>query len=176
MNAIAWSPNLTAERAKAAGAELVTKEELFARADVLSIHMVLSPRTRGLVAASDLARMKPSAFLVNTSRGPIVEEQALLDALQGLRKMAGAALDVFDPEPLPRSHPLRELDNVVLTPHLGYVTVENYSNHFPQVVDIIRDFIDGKALKTINELPRAWRRRSGGLASAPRLRYGWSPI
>jgi phosphoglycerate dehydrogenase-like enzyme len=152
MGIIAWSPNLTAERTTAAGAKLVGKDELFSRADVLSIHLVLSERTTGLVGAADLARMKPTAFLVNTSRGPIVDEKALLAALRA-RTIAGAGLDVFRIEPLLSADPIRQLDNVVLTPHLGYVTRENYGHHFPQVVEIIRAFIEGRVLKPINTLP-----------------------
>jgi phosphoglycerate dehydrogenase-like enzyme len=154
MNLTAWSPNLTVERAQAGGAALVTKDELMARADVLTIHMVLSERSRGLIGATDLARMKPSAFLINTSRGPIVDEAALLETLRA-HKIAGAGIDVFGTEPLPLSHPLYQLDNVVLTPHLGYVTLENYSHHFPQVVEIIRGFLDGKAIGAMNQLPAA---------------------
>ncbi len=152
MNVIAWSPNLTTERAAAAGATLVAKDELFSQADILSIHLVLSERTAGLVGGADLARMKPTAFLVNSSRGPIVDETALLAALKA-RTIAGAGLDVFSVEPLPLSDTFRQLDNVVLTPHLGYVTQENYGHHFPQVVEIIRAYIDGRVLKPINELP-----------------------
>ena len=151
MNPIAWSPNLTAERAAAAGVQLVEKSELLAQADVLSIHLVLSDRTTGLIGAADLARMKPSAFLINTSRGPIVDEDALVETLRQHR-IAGAGIDVFSVEPLPRSHPFYGLDNIVLTPHLGYVTAENYANHFPQVVEIIRAFLAGKTLKPINAL------------------------
>jgi len=154
MNLISWSPNLTAERAAAAGATLVSKDELLSRSDVLTIHLVLSRSTMGLVGAADLARMKPSAFLVNTSRGPIVDEEALFKTLQQ-RKIAGAGIDVFSVEPLPADNPIRKLDNVVLTPHLGYVTAENYGHHFPQVVEIIRAFIGGKVVKGINELPAA---------------------
>ena len=151
MKVVAWSPNLTAERARAGGAELVTKDELLRNADVLSIHLVLGPSTAGLIGAADLARMKPSAYLINTSRGPIVDEHALFEALRD-RKIAGAGIDVFATEPLPAAHPFRSLENIVLTPHLGYVTAENYGHHFPQVVEIIRAFIDGKILKPINEL------------------------
>ncbi|HEX4112150.1 MAG TPA: D-2-hydroxyacid dehydrogenase family protein [Stellaceae bacterium] len=154
MNPIAWSPNLTAERAAAAGARLVSKEELLAQADVLTIHMVLSDRTRGLVGAADLARVKKTAFLINTSRGPIVDEDALAETLRAHR-IAGAGLDVFSVEPLPRDSPFRKLDNVVITPHLGYVSVENYAHHFPQVVEIIRGFIAGTVLKGINQVPKA---------------------
>jgi D-3-phosphoglycerate dehydrogenase len=152
MEVIAWSQNLTAEHAAEAGAGRVGKEELFARADVLSIHVVLSPRTRGLVGAADLGRMKPSALLVNTSRGPIIDETALLATLAE-RRIAGAALDVFEPEPLPPSHPLVGLDNVILTPHLGYVTEENYRLTYGQAVENIRAFLGGSVLRPINQLP-----------------------
>src|SRR6202012_5806892 len=125
MEIIAWSQNLTEERASAAGAKLVDKAALFAGADVLSIHLVLSARTTGLVAAADLARMKKTALLVNTSRGPIVDEAALIAALEE-KRIGGAGIDVYGIEPLPRDHPIRRLPNAVVTPHLGYVTVENY--------------------------------------------------
>ncbi len=152
MNLIAWSPNLTAERATAAGAKLVSKDELIAQADVLTIHLVLSDRTRGLVGKADLARMKKSAFLINTSRGPIVDEAALQETLRA-HQIAGAGLDVFSVEPLPPDSEWYKLDNVVITPHLGYVSAENYANHFPQVVEIIRAFIAGRVLKPINQVP-----------------------
>jgi phosphoglycerate dehydrogenase-like enzyme len=152
MNLIAWSPNLTAERAAAAGAKLVTKDELIAQADVLTIHLVLSDRTRGLVGKADLARMKKSAFLINTSRGPIVDEAALIETLKAHR-IAGAGLDVFSVEPLPRDSDWYKLDNAVITPHLGYVSAENYAHHFPQVVEIVRGFIAGEVLKPINQIP-----------------------
>jgi len=151
METIAWSQNLTTERAAEGGATLVSKAELFARADVLSIHLVLSPRSRGLVGAADLARMKPTALLVNTSRGPIVDEGALLAALSE-RRIAGAGLDVFEPEPLPRNHPLLALDNVVITPHLGYVTEEGYRLAYGQAVEDIAAFVQGKALRPLNQL------------------------
>ncbi len=125
MDIIAWSANLTPEAAEQAGATYVPKDELFASADVLSIHLVLSERSRGLVGAEELALMKPTALLVNTSRGPIVDESALLDALRS-RRIAGAGLDVFDTEPLPAGHPLRSLDNVLATPHIGYVAEQVY--------------------------------------------------
>jgi phosphoglycerate dehydrogenase-like enzyme len=149
MKTIAWSPHLTAERAAAAGALAVSKENLFSEADIVTIHLVLTEETRGLVGTEDFRRMKRTAFLVNTSRGPIVDEPALLTALQE-QKIAGAGIDVFEIEPLPLPHPLRVLDNLVLTPHLGYVTEENYRHHFPQVVDIIQGFIGGKIIKAIN--------------------------
>jgi phosphoglycerate dehydrogenase-like enzyme len=125
MDIIAWSAHLTPERAEQAGATYVSKQELFASADVLSIHLVLSDRSRGLVGAEELALMKPTALLVNTSRGPIIDESALIDALRA-RRIAGAGLDVFDTEPLPAGHPLRSLDNVVATPHIGYVAEQVY--------------------------------------------------
>jgi phosphoglycerate dehydrogenase-like enzyme len=148
MNVIAWSENLTAERCAAAGVDYVRRDELFRRADFLSIHLQLSPRTRGLVGASELALMKPSAYLVNTSRGPIVDEAALIAALRA-KRLAGAGLDVFDVEPLPVDHPLRTLANVVLTPHLGYVVEQNYRAFFAGVVDDIRAFLDDKPIRVL---------------------------
>src|SRR6201747_1763680 len=134
MNVIAWSPNLTPEKCKEAGVGYATKEELFATADIVTIHVVLSQRSRGLVGREDLARMKPTGYLVNTAGGPIVHEAALLEPLQQ-RKIAGAAVDVFSVEPLPVDHPFRKLDNIVLTPHLGYVTEEGFTNHYRQMVE-----------------------------------------
>lgn len=148
MNVAAWSQNLTTETTGPQGVELVDKDALFRRADVVTIHVVLSPRTRHLVGERELAAMKPTAFLVNTARGPIVDEQALLAALQG-RRIAGAGLDVFDQEPLPPDHPLRLLDNVVLTPHLGYVTVDNYRVAYADAVENIRSFLAGTPLRVI---------------------------
>jgi len=148
MNVIAWSQNLTAARAAEIGATLVTKDELLARSDVVSIHLVLSERTRQLFGARELAQMKATAYLINTSRGPIVDEAALLAALKD-RRIAGAGLDVFDTEPLPTDHPLRRLDNVVLTPHLGYVSVQNYRAYFAGVVEDIRGFLDGKPVRAM---------------------------
>jgi phosphoglycerate dehydrogenase-like enzyme len=136
MNVIAWSPNLTAERCKEVGVGYATKEELFSTADIVTIHVVLSQRSRGLVGAEDLARMRPTAYLVNTARGPIVDETALLETLQQ-RRIAGAGIDVFAVEPLPVDHPFRKLDNIVLTPHLGYVTEEGFRNHYRQMVENI---------------------------------------
>ncbi len=129
MDVIAWSTNLTPQAAEQAGATYVSKDELFSRADVLTIHLVLSERSRGLVGAAELGLMKPTALLVNTSRGPIVDESALVDALQS-RRLAGAGLDVFDTEPLPAGHPLRSLDNVVATPHIGYVAEQVYRTFY----------------------------------------------
>jgi D-3-phosphoglycerate dehydrogenase len=148
MKVIAWSQNLTAEKAKEGGAELVTKEELFRQSDFVSIHVVLSPRSRGLVGAAELALMKPTGYLVNTSRGPIVDEAALLKALRD-RKIAGAGLDVYEPEPLPLDHPLRAMDNALLTPHLGYVTAENYRRYYGGMVEDIRSWLDGKPIRAI---------------------------
>jgi D-3-phosphoglycerate dehydrogenase len=148
MNVIAWSENLTPERCKEAGVEYVNRDELFRRADFLSIHLQLSERTRGLIGAKELGLMKPSAYLINTSRGPIVEEAALIAALRE-KRLAGAGLDVFDIEPLPIEHPLRQLDNVVLTPHLGYVAEQNYRAFFVGMVDDIRAFLDGKPVRVL---------------------------
>jgi phosphoglycerate dehydrogenase-like enzyme len=148
MNVIAWSPNLTAEKATAAGAELVSKNQLMATADAISIHMVLSDRSRGLVGAGDIARMKPGAILVNTSRGPIVDEAALLQALDA-RKII-AALDVFDREPLPVSHPLRSAPNTVLSPHLGYCVQQTWDTFYPQMVENALAFLNGSPVRVIN--------------------------
>ena len=148
MHVIAWSQNLTPEKCQEAGAEYVSGDELFERADFLSIHVQLSPRTRGLVGAKQLALMKKSAYLINTSRGPIVDEAALLAALRD-KRIAGAGLDVFDIEPLPLDHPLRKLDNVVITPHLGYVAAQNYRAFFGGMVDDIRAFLDGKPVRVL---------------------------
>ncbi len=148
MNVIAWSPNLTAERCKEVGVGYATKEELFATADIVTVHLVLSQRSRGLVGAADLARMKPTSYLVNTARGPIVEEAALLEALQQ-KKIAGAAIDVFAVEPLPVGHPFRKLDNIVLTPHLGYVTEESFRAHYSQMVEGIDAWLKGETLRRL---------------------------
>jgi phosphoglycerate dehydrogenase-like enzyme len=143
MRLLASGITLTDERAAAAGATRVDLETLLRESDVVTVHLRLSDTSRGLITARHLALMKPTAFLVNTARGPIVEESALLDALRG-RRIAGAALDVFDVEPLPAGHPLLALDNVVLTPHLGFVTAEGYAVFFGQAVEAILAFIDGK--------------------------------
>jgi phosphoglycerate dehydrogenase-like enzyme len=141
MEVIAWSQNLTAERAAEAGAALVSKEELFRQADILTIHLVLSSRTRGLVSAKELALMKPTARLVNTSRGPIVIEADLIAVLQS-GKIAGAALDVFDQEPLPADHLFRSLPNLLATPHIGYVSRDLYQRFYQDTVDNIRQWLD----------------------------------
>jgi D-3-phosphoglycerate dehydrogenase len=149
MKVIAWSQNLTAEKCQAAGVGYASKEDLFRQSDFVCIHVVLSARSRGLVGARELGLMKPSAYLINTSRGPIVDEAALLAVLRD-NKIAGAGLDVFDIEPLPLDHPLRKLDNVVLTPHLGYVSEQNYRHYFAGVVDDIRGFLDGKPVRVVS--------------------------
>ena len=148
MNLVAWSQNLTAERAAEFGATLVTRDELLSTSDIVTTHLVLSDRTRGLFGADELSSMKPSAYLVNTSRGPIVDESALIDALR-TGTIAGAGLDVFDIEPLPLNHPLRSLPNTVLTPHLGYVTSETYHVFYGDAVENIRAFLDGNPVRVI---------------------------
>jgi D-3-phosphoglycerate dehydrogenase len=148
MKVIAWSQNLTAERAKEAGCEYVSKEDLFKRADILTLHVVLSDRTRGTVGAKELGLMKKTAYLVNTSRGPLVDEKALIAALQS-KAIAGAGLDVFDVEPLPLDHPFRRMDNIVITPHLGYVSEQNYRKQYPDIVEDIRAWLDGKPVRVI---------------------------
>jgi phosphoglycerate dehydrogenase-like enzyme len=148
MRVIAWSPNLTAEKAVEQGVEFVGKEELFTQSDAISVHLVLSPRTRGIIAQTDIARMKPGAILVNTSRGPIVDEQALLRAVEARR--IAAALDVFDREPLPADHPLRRSPNTVLTPHLGFGVAEIWRQFYPQCVENALAFLDGKPIRVVN--------------------------
>ncbi|QWG15687.1 D-2-hydroxyacid dehydrogenase family protein [Bradyrhizobium sediminis] len=148
MNVIAWSPNLTPERCREVGVGYASKEELFASADIVTIHVVLSQRSRGLVGSADLARMKPTAFIVNTARGPIIDEAALLQTLQQ-KKIAGAAVDVFSVEPLPVDHPFRKLDNLVLTPHLGYVTEETFRAHYSQMVEGIDAWFKGEPVRRL---------------------------
>ncbi len=149
MKVIAWSQNLDAERCAAAGVELApSKEALLREADVVSLHVVLSERTRGLIGAKEFALMKSTAYLINTARGPIVEEAALFAALRE-KRIAGAGLDVYDIEPLPADHPLRTLDNVVLSPHLGYVTAENFRTCYAGVVEDIRAYLDGKPIRLL---------------------------
>ena len=153
MRVIAWSPNLTAEKARAAGAERVEKEQLFAESDAVTIHMVLGPRSRGLVGAPELARMKKGAILVNTSRGPIVDEKALVSALREGRIFG--ALDVYDSEPLPPDNPFRDLPNTVLTPHLGFTTVEGLGDFYSRAIDNILAYLDGQPKNVAN--PEALR-------------------
>ena len=146
MNVIAWSENLTAEAAAESGATYVSKQQLFEQSDVLSVHLVLSDRSRGLVDAQALSWMKPSAYLINTARGPIVDEAALIETLQQ-RRIAGAALDVFAIEPLPAEHPFRTLDNVLATPHIGYVTENNYRTFFSQMIEDIQAWDAGEPIR-----------------------------
>jgi phosphoglycerate dehydrogenase-like enzyme len=152
MQVAAWSQNLTRERAAAAGATLLGKDELLETSDVVSIHLVLGERTRGLIGAQELARMKPDAILVNTSRGPIVDETALIAALKSGRP-GRAALDVYDREPLPVDHPLRSMDNVTLSPHLGYVSLDVMRAFYADTVENVEAWLDGKPLRVLN--PRA---------------------
>lgn len=147
MKVIAWSQNLTEEKANAAGATLVDKQTLFREADVVTVHLVLSGRTRGLISRPEFALMKPTARFVNTSRGPIVDEAALIEALQ-TRKIAGAAVDVFDAEPLPADHPFRKLDNILATPHIGYVTEDIYGTFYGDAAASIAKWIEANATST----------------------------
>lgn len=146
MNIIAWSPNMTTAKAKLLGAHFVSKEDLFRQSDILSVHIVLSKSTRGIVGEADLDLMKSSAYLINTSRGPLVDEAALIRVLKN-KKIAGAALDVFDTEPLPTNHPFRSLPNVLATPHLGYGSKALYEIFFRDSVENIRKWISENELK-----------------------------
>ncbi|MFK0151575.1 D-2-hydroxyacid dehydrogenase family protein [Streptomyces sp. NPDC090493] len=148
MNAIAWSQHLTAEEAQAKGVTYVSRDELFSRSDVLSIHVVLSERTRGLVGEGELRLMKPTAILVNTSRGPVIDETALLRALNE-KTIAGAALDVFDREPLPAGHPLRSVPNAVVTPHIGYVSRDLYEVFYRDAVEDVAAWAAGSPLRVL---------------------------
>jgi len=150
METIAWSENLTVATAAAAGCRLVARDELFRTADYLTIHVRLSERTRGLVGAEELGAMKPSAYLINTSRGPIIDERALFEALRD-KRIAGAALDVYAKEPLPRDDPIRSLDNVILLPHLGYVSEENYRLMYGDGLEAVEGFLGGKPVRPLNE-------------------------
>ncbi len=148
MNLVAWSTNLTAETAKEHGARLVSKEQLFQQADIVTVHLVLSERTRGIIGADDLARMKPTALFVNTSRGPLVDEAALINLLRK-GAIAGAALDVFDIEPLPAGHPFRSLKNLLATPHIGFVTEEAYRIFYRGTVEGIAAWLQGKPINLL---------------------------
>jgi phosphoglycerate dehydrogenase-like enzyme len=148
MDVIAWSQNLTDGRAAEVGVTRVSKPELFARADVLSIHVKLSDRSRGIVGAADLARMKPGAILINTSRGPLIDESALLAALRARRIFAG--LDVYDSEPLAPHHPLRSAPNTVLTPHLGYVCIDSMADMYRQCAEDVAGWLTGKPVRVVN--------------------------
>ncbi|MGG5822294.1 D-2-hydroxyacid dehydrogenase family protein [Falsiroseomonas sp. HW251] len=145
MKVIAWSQNLTAEKAAAAGAELVSKQELFARADVVTLHLILSDRSRGIVGAAELGAMKPRAAIVNTSRGPLIDQAALVAALKAGRIRAG--LDVYDEEPLPPGHPLLSCPGTMLTPHLGYVSTQNYEAYFRTAVEVIEAYLAGSPIR-----------------------------
>ena len=159
MSVIAWSQNLTAERATQFGATLVTKDELFSNSDILSIHLLLSDRTRGLVGTRELSLMKNTACLINTSRGPIVDETALIQALQ-TRTIAGAGLDVFDQEPLPSEHPFKRLDNIVMTPHLGFVTKETYQAFYAETIEDIASYLVSQPVRVMNSnLPKTTYKR-----------------
>jgi phosphoglycerate dehydrogenase-like enzyme len=144
MKVIAWSENLTEEKASAAGATLVDKQTLFREADIVTVHLVLSSRTKGLIGAPEFALMKPTARLVNTSRGPLVDEVALIDALQ-THRIAGAAVDVFEAEPLAPDHPFRKLENVLATPHIGYVTEDLYRTFYGDVAANITEWVEANA-------------------------------
>jgi len=146
MNVIAWSQNLTAEQAAESGAKLVSKQELFAQADIVTLHLILSGRSRGIVGAEELAAMKPTAWIVNSSRGPLIDEAALINILRD-RKIAGAALDVFDVEPLPADHPLRSLDNVMATPHVGFVTEETYAIFYKDSLENLQAWLAGSPIR-----------------------------
>jgi phosphoglycerate dehydrogenase-like enzyme len=148
MDVIAWSQNLTAGRAAEVGARYVNREELFVGSDFLSVHLALGERSRGLVGAGELAAMKPTAVLINTSRGPIVDEAALIDAL-ATNRIGGAGLDVFDTEPLPPDHPLLKLENTVLTPHLGYVSEASLRAMYGDVVEDIAAFLSGSPIRVV---------------------------
>jgi len=150
MNVIAWSQNLTAARAKAAGVHLVTKQQLFERSDVLTIHLVLSERTRRIVGYQELAWMKKTAYLVNTSRGPIVDVADLIRALHD-GEIAGAALDVYDHEPVPPDDPILHAPNTVLTPHLGYVSDESYQTFYHETLEDIKAYLAGKPIRLVEE-------------------------
>ncbi|HVY18090.1 MAG TPA: D-2-hydroxyacid dehydrogenase family protein [Rhodopila sp.] len=152
MEVLAWSQNLTPEKAAAAGARHVSKDELLARSDFVSIHLKLSDRTRGLLGPRELDLMKPGAYLINTSRGPIVDEEALFRHLRD-RRIAGAGIDVYGVEPLPADHPLRRLENVILLPHVGYVVEQNYRVVYGETLEDIEAFLDGRVLRPLNALP-----------------------
>jgi phosphoglycerate dehydrogenase-like enzyme len=149
MNIIAWSPNLTEERAREANVTRVEKDDLFRQADVVTLHIVLGEKTRGIVGAREFALMKPTAYIVNTSRGPLIDEAALIDTLQNGR-IAGAGLDVYHREPLGPDYPLYKLDNVVLTPHLGYVVEESFRAFYGDTVENILAWLDGNPIRVVN--------------------------
>jgi phosphoglycerate dehydrogenase-like enzyme len=149
MEVIAWSKNLTDERCRDVGVRKVDKETLFRESDVLSIHVILGERTRGLVSVTDLASMKSSSYLINTSRGPIVDEAALIAALEGNR-IAGAGLDVFEVEPLPDTHPFRRLPNVLVTSHIGGRTYENFAARYGDCLEDVCAWLDGNPMRVVS--------------------------
>jgi len=154
MNVIAWSQNLTDESAAEAGVKRVEKDELFRQSDIISLHLVLSERTLGVVGRHELSLMKPTAYIVNTSRGPLIDEAALIDTLRH-RRIAGAGLDVYWHEPIPHDHPLLTFDNTVLTPHLGYVVEESYRAFYGDLVEAVTAWLDGKPIRMSN--PEVWK-------------------
>ncbi|MBI2170694.1 MAG: D-2-hydroxyacid dehydrogenase family protein [Chloroflexi bacterium] len=149
MQVLTWSQNMTPQRAQTVGATAASKDDLLSGSDFVTLHVNLNARSRGLLTARDLARMKPTAYLINTSRGPLVDEQALIDALR-TKHIAGAGLDVFNVEPLPQDHPLRHMENTVLTPHLGYVTEEGYRGMYSNAVENIQTYLKGQPVRVIN--------------------------
>ncbi len=169
MTPLAWSPHLTPERAAACGAEWVELDALLSRSDFVTVHMKLAPSTRGLLGARELALLKPSAYLLNNSRGPLIDEAALLDVLQR-RAIAGAALDVFDVEPLPAGHPLLSVDNVLLTPHLGGMTWEHRAEHYLGTLENIKTLLAGETPERVFNEAVLSRRRPLPLPVAPPAR------
>lgn len=151
MNVIAWSPNLTAERAAEGGADYADKDTLFRTADIVSLHLVLGPTTRGIVAAEDLGRMQPKAILINTSRGPLVDNEALINALSS-GSIGGAGIDVYDIEPLPANAPIRKMPNALTTPHLGYSVQETFESFYRQTVENLDAWLDGKPRRLLEEM------------------------
>jgi len=158
MTVIAWSQNLNAEKANKAGALYVERDELFRTADIVTVHVALSERTEKLISTHELGLMKPSAYLVNTARGPIIDEQALISVLED-RAIAGAALDVFEQEPLPADHPLRRLDNIIVTPHIGYVTEESFKAYYQSAVENICAFLERQPVPRLLNKPKHPRNR-----------------
>jgi phosphoglycerate dehydrogenase-like enzyme len=148
MKVIAWSPNLTEAKAREAGVRLVAKSELMADSDAISVHMVFSERSRGIIGAEDIGRMKKGAILINTSRGPLIDEPALVAAVKAGTIIA--ALDVYDKEPLPQDHPLRTSHNTVLTPHLGYGVEETWRDFYPRSIENALAFLDGAPIRVVN--------------------------
>lgn len=167
MEVIAWSPNMIAAAATAVGARLVAKDALFARSDIVSLHLVLGERSRGIVGARELGLMKPTATLINTARGPLVDEAALINALAE-RRIGGAGLDVYWQEPLPTDHPLLSLDNVVLTPHLGYVVEDSFKAFYEDTVDNIAAWLEARPIRVINPSVQATAVTAARSRSAPR--------